>query len=214
MKSYGIGEVIESFHANYTKGELVSGLFGWSQYILVNVEDGPGAPRKLPPKTDPSEFIAVGGTALTAYFGLLNIGGVTAKDKTVVISAAAGATGSSAVQIAKHVIGVEKVYGIAGSPEKCRLVEELGADKCFNYKDPAWKEQLSDAVWKERDGIDCYFDNVAGEILDLCLRKMNRNGRVVACGAIAGMPPPPLDPAKLRDINGWELQATIAMRVA
>ena len=100
---------------------------------------------------------------------------------TVVVSGAAGATGSMVVQIAKHLLGCKKVIGIAGSDDKCKWVESLGADVCLNYKKSSFKEDLIKAT----DGyVEVYFDNVGGEILDLMLTRMKKGGRVAACGAI------------------------------
>ena len=103
--------------------------------------------------------------------------------ESLVVSGAAGATGSMVVQIAKHIVGCSKIIGLAGSDEKCRWVESLGADKCINYKDKDWKEQLVKAT----DGyVDIFFDNVAGEQLDVMLDRLTQGGRIAACGGIAG----------------------------
>lgn len=99
------------------------------------------------------------------------------------VSGAAGATGSMVVQIAKHIVGCSKVIGLAGSNEKCRWVESLGADVCINYKDADWKEQLKKAT---SGFVDMYFDNVGGEQLDFMLGRMKTYGRISACGAISG----------------------------
>lgn len=102
--------------------------------------------------------------------------------ESLVVSGAAGATGSMVVQIAKHIVGCSKIIGLAGSDDKCRWVESLGADKCINYKDSNWKDQLK----KETEGfVDMYFDNVGGEQLDLMLTRLKRGGRVAACGFIS-----------------------------
>ena len=87
------------------------------------------------------------------------------------------------VQIAKHIVGCSKIIGLAGSDDKCRWVESLGADKCINYKDADWRDQLTKAT----DGyVDMYFDNVGGEQLDFMLGRLKKFGRVAACGAISG----------------------------
>jgi len=125
---------------------------------------------------------AFGSTGLTAYYGLVVVGEAKAGQR-VVVSGAAGATGSMVVQIAKKIVGCSEVIGIAGSDEKCRWVESLGADKCLNYKKPGFYEELKKAT----DGfVDQFFDNVGGEILDFMLARMKRNGVVVACGSISG----------------------------
>jgi len=87
------------------------------------------------------------------------------------------------VQVAKHIVGCSKIIGLAGSDDKCRWVESLGADKCINYKDSDWQDQLTKAT----DGyVDMYFDNVGGEQLDFMLGRMKKNGRISACGSISG----------------------------
>ena len=102
--------------------------------------------------------------------------------ESVVVSGAAGATGSMVVQIAKHIVGCSKVIGLAGSDEKCLWVESLGADTCINYKDTDWKDQLTKAT---TGFVDLYFDNVGGEQLDFMLGRMKTFGRIAACGAIS-----------------------------
>jgi NADPH-dependent curcumin reductase CurA len=103
--------------------------------------------------------------------------------ESVVISGAAGATGQMVVQIAKHIVGCSKIIGLAGTDEKCRWVESLGADKCINYKDSDWRDQLTKAT---EDYADMYFDNVGGEQLDFMLGRLKKFGRVAACGSISG----------------------------
>ena len=120
-------------------------------------------------------------TGLTAYYSLVIVARTTAED-TVIVSGAASATGSMVVQIAKHVVGCKRVIGIAGGPEKCRWVESLGADVCVDYKAERFRDELIEAT---KDNASVYFDNVGGEILDLCLTRLRRYGRVAACGAIS-----------------------------
>ncbi|KAG0128113.1 hypothetical protein HOY82DRAFT_671743 [Tuber indicum] len=184
MSATAIGEVIESSHPEHRKGDLVRGAFGWSEYVLVDTD----SPRdwqlvKIPPKTDPADFMAMGGTALAAYFGLLSVGAASSSsDKTIVVSAAAAAIGSIVVQIAKNVLGIKRVVGIAGSEEQCNVVrEECGADIALNYKSPNFRHEFEEAT---PEYVDIYFDNTGGEALELSLRRIARNGRVVACGAI------------------------------
>jgi len=87
------------------------------------------------------------------------------------------------VQIAKHIVGCSKIIGLAGTDDKCRWVESLGADKCINYKDANWRDQLTKAT---DDYVDMYFDNVGGEQLDFMLGRLKKFGRVAACGSISG----------------------------
>ena len=154
---------------------------GWVDYT---VQDAAKVERKIEriPGLSETQFLgALGLTGLTAYYGIKEIGRA-GPDDTVVVSGAAGATGSMVVQIAKHMLGCKRVIGLAGESGKCNWVESLGADLCLNYKDADFKEQLIRAT----DGfVEVYFDNVGGGILDLMLTRMKRFGRVLACGAIA-----------------------------
>jgi hypothetical protein len=118
---------------------------------------------------------------LTAYYGLKTIVKAGPAD-TLVVSGAAGATGSMVVQIAKKLLGCKKVIGIAGTDEKCQWVKSLGADICLNYKGPDFKESLITAT---EGFVEVYFDNVGGEILDMMLTRVARHGRIAACGAIS-----------------------------
>jgi len=151
---------------------------GWTDYALLNESDV----KKLQifPGMDPLDYLgALGGTGLTAYFGLLDIGKVKAGD-VCVVSGAAGAVGSIVCQIAK--IKGAKVIAIAGTSEKCRWLEEdLGVDKALNYKSPDFRQEFKENVGY----LDVYFDNVGGDILDLCLGRLKQNARIVMCGAIS-----------------------------
>ena len=120
---------------------------------------------------------------MTAYIGLLTVGKATPATKTIVISAAAGATGSTVCQIAKNVLGIQKVIGITGSAEKCNvLTTHCGCDISLNYKDPDFVEKLKGAT---TEYIDLFFDNVGGFVLDSVLERMAKNGRVVSCGSVS-----------------------------
>ncbi|KAF3988822.1 hypothetical protein FT663_00392 [Candidozyma haemuli var. vulneris] len=187
IQARGIGKILESKSAKYAAGDYVSGSFGWADEQVVpdstlTLKLDPNAGLPLP-----TYLATLGSIGLTAYFGLKEVGKLQ-KGQSVLISAASGATGSTAVQLAKHLFGASKVYGIAGSDEKARWVESLGADKCVNYKNPGWKEELA----KEFETVDVYFDNVGGETLSWALTKVTRFGRVIACGAIAGYNDPTL----------------------
>ena len=179
MRSAGIGEIVESLNEKLPVGAWVSGMTG-AQNELVS--DGKGLQRfdasKLP---HPGWALSVfGATGLTAYFGLIEIGAVKAGE-TVVVSAASGAVGSAVVQIARN-LGC-RVIGIAGGPKKCAYVkDELGADAVIDYKN----EKISDALKLHcPDGIDVYFDNVGGEILDAALKRLRLKARIVVCGGIS-----------------------------
>jgi NADPH-dependent curcumin reductase CurA len=171
--------VVESRNAKFPVGAWVSGMLGVQDSL---VSDGKGLrafdPRMLP---DPAWALSVfGATGLTAWFGLHDIGKVQASD-VVVVSAAAGAVGSAAVQIAKaHGC---RVIGIAGGPDKCAYVkDELGADEVIDYKAGGIGKALSAAC---PDGIDVYFDNVGGETLDAVLKRLRLKARIVLCGGIS-----------------------------
>ncbi|OQU97383.1 hypothetical protein CLAIMM_03317 [Cladophialophora immunda] len=153
----------------------------WNEYTVLDAATlTPVQP--LPKGLGLTHYLgALGGPGLTAYYGLVVVCEAKKGDK-VVVSGAAGATGSMAVQIAKHIVGASNVIGIAGNEDKCRWVESLGADKCLDYKSPSFAEDLKKAT---NDGVDVYFDNVGGEILDLMLGRLSMYGRVAACGAIS-----------------------------
>jgi len=179
MRSFGVGRVVESRHPNYLEGELVQGLLGWQDYALL---DGDSARLSVVPEGVPIPIAmsALGITGLTAYFGLLEIGRPEAGE-TVVVSGAAGATGSVVGQIAR--LKGCRVVGIAGGPEKCRwLVDEARFDAAIDYRREDVAARLGELC---PGGIDVYFDNVGGEILDAALARLAFKGRVVLCGAIA-----------------------------
>jgi NADPH-dependent curcumin reductase CurA len=180
VRSGGVAEILESNSDDYKPGELVFGFTGWQDYVLASQAGGyQGLPEGVPPTLALSLF---GITGMTAYFGLLDVGRLKEGD-VVVVSGAAGATGSTVGQIAK-IKGAGKVIGIAGGPEKCRsIVEELGFDEAIDYKSENVSSRLREAA---PDGIDLYFDNVGGEILDACLANLAMRGRIVLCGAISG----------------------------
>ena len=178
MRAGAIGRVIASEHPGFAVGEHLYGAFGVQEFALG---DGKGIVKldaSLAPLT--TYLGALGITGMTAYFGLLDVGALKAGE-TVVVSGAAGAVGSVAGQIAK--IKGARVIGIAGSEEKCRwLVEELGFDAAIDYKAQDVRRALRDGA---PDGVDVYFDNVGGEILDAVLTRLARGARIVICGAVS-----------------------------
>jgi NADPH-dependent curcumin reductase CurA len=191
IRSGGVGEVIKTRSDAYSPGQLVFGMTGWQEYVIA--DNAARALQVLPGGVDPKAVLGVlGVTGMTAYFGLIDVGRVQAGD-VVVVSGAAGATGSVVGQIAK-IKGTQKVVGIAGGPEKCAyVVDELGFDEAIDYKNENVAKRLRDVC---PDGIDLYFDNVGGQILDDCLANIAQRGRVVLCGAIStytsdGPPPGP-----------------------
>jgi NADPH-dependent curcumin reductase CurA len=178
MRALGAGQVIASRNAAFAVGDHVTGVFGVQEYAISRGEGMMKVDVQFAPL---ARYLSVlGMPGLTAYFGLLDIGQPKAGE-TVLISAAAGAVGAVAGQIAK--IKSCRTIGIAGGPEKCRfVVDELGFDASIDYKADDVKAALSRHCPK---GIDVYFDNVGGEILDTALVFLNRRARVVICGAIS-----------------------------
>ena len=177
MAGGGVAEVVESKAPGLAVGDLVFGDTGWQDYATA-----PGKLLLKLPRVEPlTHLLSVYGVAgLTAYFGLLDVGRPETGE-TVVVSAAAGSVGSIVGQIAK--IKECRVIGIAGGPEKCRwLTEHLGFDAAVDYKDGGLFKALRAAAPK---GIDVYFDNVGGAVLEACLPLMNAHGRVACCGAIS-----------------------------
>ena len=185
MRAGGVGEVIESKSSEFKVGDPVQGMLGWQEIAAV----GPGTTR-VPDGVEPRLMLSVlGVTGLTAYFGLLDLG-QPKKGETVVVSGAAGATGSVAAQIAR--IQGCRVIGIAGGPEKCGwLTERARLDGAIDYKSENVAHRLHELCPK---GIDVYFDNVGGDILDACLAQLAMKARVVLCGGISAYnekePPP------------------------
>jgi NADPH-dependent curcumin reductase CurA len=178
MRAGAVGRVIASQNPGFAVGDHVVGMFGMQEYAL---SDGKGV-SKIDPSLAPLPVYlgTLGMPGLTAYFGLLEVGALKAGD-TVVVSGAAGAVGMPVGQIAK--IKGARVVGIAGGPAKCQYaVKELGFDACIDYK----KEDVKDALRQHcPNGINVYFDNVGGEILDAALTQLARGARVVICGAVS-----------------------------
>ena len=185
MAGYAVAEVVDSRAPGLATGDLVFADTGWQEYAVLPA-------RKLgkAPKVEPmTHLISIYGVAgLTAYFGLLRIG-EPRPGETLVVSAAAGSVGSIVGQIAR--IKGCRAVGIAGGKAKCDwLVQDLGFDAAVDYKAGALPNTLKQAAPK---GIDVYFDNVGGGVLEACLSQMNIGGRIVCCGAISaydGAPPP------------------------
>ena len=178
MRAGGCGEVIASRHPNFEPGDHVSGVTGAQEYAVLGGDGLIKVDPDLAPL--PVHIGTLGMPGMTAYFGLLDIGKPQEGD-TVVVSGAAGAVGSVVGQIAK--IKGCRAVGIAGGEEKCRhVVEELGFDACIDYKSENVAKALRQHCPK---GINVYFDNVGGEILDAALAGLARHASVVICGAIS-----------------------------
>jgi NADPH-dependent curcumin reductase CurA len=178
MRAIAVGRIVASRDERFAEGDHVSGLLGIQEYAIA-----PGdALQKVDPEVAPlpAWLGVLGMPGLTAYFGLLDIGRPE-PGQTVVVSGAAGAVGSLVGQIAK--IQGARAVGIAGGPEKCRYITaELGFDGAIDYKNEDVPAALREAC---PNGIDVYFDNVGGEILDAALARLAFNARVVICGAIS-----------------------------
>src|SRR6201993_5309049 len=174
MKAGTIGQIVESKREGFAKGDLVQGLFGWEDYT-VNGGEGLMGLQKLPRGTDPILALSLlGTTGLTAYFGTLAVGAVKAGD-TFVVSGAAGATGSVSGMIAK--IKGCRVVGIAGGPSKCGwLVNEAGFHGAIDYKNEDVGSALSRLC---PNGVDIYFDNVGGKILETVMDRIANDARIV-----------------------------------
>jgi NADPH-dependent curcumin reductase CurA len=180
MRAVAVAEVIASENDAYPTGSLVQGLYGWQEYAVARPDD-PMPPMALPEGTPPTMPLSIlGMTSLTAYFGLLDVG-QPKSGETVLVSGAAGATGSVVVQIAK--IKGCRVVGIAGGEEKCRwLREACGADAVIDYRSENVEARLGELC---PDGIDVFFDNVGGDILEAAIEHIADFGRIVLCGQIA-----------------------------
>ncbi|MEL7247002.1 MAG: NADP-dependent oxidoreductase [Bacteroidota bacterium] len=178
MRAGSIGEVVASKHEKFQEGDVVSGWGGVQEYCLTDGTNWYKVDASLAPMT--AYIGTLGMPGMTAYFGILEVGKITEGD-VVLVSGAAGAVGSVVGQIAK--IKGCTVVGIAGGPEKCQyLTEELGFDAAIDYKNENVGRALKEHCPK---GIDVYFDNVGGDILDMALARLRMHARVVICGAIS-----------------------------
>ena len=180
MQSFAIGQVLESRRPEFKPGDIVRGELGWQDYVVTDGK-GFGGMQKVPPGTPPDLALSLFGVnGLTAYFGMIEIGKIKAGE-TVVVSGAAGATGSVAGQVGK--IKGCRVIGIAGGKAKCAwLVNEAHFDAAIDYKGEDIGTRLSDLCPR---GIDVFFDNVGGEVLNEVLARININARIVLCGSIS-----------------------------
>ena len=179
VRSGGIGRIIDSKNPDYKNGDLTFGLVGWQTHCLTkpNAEDRFRVVPDILPM--PTMLNVMGSTGITAYYGLVELG-KPKPGETVLVSGAAGATGSVVVQIAKlkgcHVIG------IAGGKEKCDWLKRIGVDDVIDYKNSDVQKELLKVA---KNGIDIYFDNVGGKILETVLELINIKARVLLCGGIS-----------------------------
>ena len=182
MRAGGVGVVVASKSDKFAVGDYVSGGIGVQQYWTGAAADKTAGFYKIDPRMAPltTWLNTLGMPGMTGYFGLIESGQPKAGE-TVVVSGAAGAVGMTVGQVAKH-LGC-RVVGIAGGKEKCDfVVNELGFDACIDYKNGDVREGLKEHCPK---GVDVYFDNVGGEILDTVLTRINLKARIVICGAIS-----------------------------
>lgn len=179
MRALGLGEVVASKNPDFAVGDTVTGVLGVQEYVE---SDGRGL-QKVSPTADvpPERYLALlGMTGMTAYFGLFDVGALE-EGETVVVSGAAGAVGSVVGQLAK--VKGARVIGIAGGPEKCAwITDDLGFDAAIDYRSDNVSQRLEELA---PEGVDVYFDNVGGDILDAVLGRLAMHARVVICGAIS-----------------------------
>lgn len=196
MRSFGVGEVVESRHPDFVTGDVVHGLFGWQTHAI---SDGSEISRKVTETDLPRSYALgiMGLNGITAYFGLREGCAAKAGD-TVVVSTAAGAVGSAVGQIAK-IMGCRTV-GIAGGAEKTRLcIEDFGYDAAIDYKSQDVGAALAEAC---PDGVDCYFDNTCGPISDAVMEHLALGARITICGtaAVTDWNPTPMGPRVHRQL--------------
>jgi NADPH-dependent curcumin reductase CurA len=177
MEAGGVGEVVASNHAGFVPGDKVFGMTGWASHAALPG----GALRKLPDGIVPSTALGVlGMPGFTGWYGLNRIGQPKAGE-TLVVAAATGPVGSMVGQLAKRA-GLRAV-GVAGGAEKCKLaVDRFGFDACIDHRSPTMADDLKAAT---PDGIDIYFENVGGAVLEAVMPRMNPHGRIPLCGMIA-----------------------------
>ncbi len=177
MHGFALGEVVQSNAPDVSVGDLVEGMLGWQDYAVMKATEVARRDARYRPE---ALMGVLGITGLTAYYGLREVGRPK-PGETVLVSAAAGAVGSFAGQIAK--IEGCRVVGTAGGPEKCAwLTQELGFDAAIDYKSADLRAALKDACPR---GIDIYFDNTGGAVLQAALFQMNTGGRIVCCGNLS-----------------------------
>ncbi|RVQ66564.1 NADP-dependent oxidoreductase [Croceicoccus ponticola] len=179
MVGLALGRVTESRDGRFPVGSLARAFGQWADYSTIRPDEGWAVPLDDDIDDIRQHFGVLGLNGWTALYGVQDILRIK-EGETLVVSAAAGATGSLAVQVGR-ILGA-KVVGIAGGPDKCRyVVETLGADRCIDYKN----EDVAAALGEIEGGIDAYFENVGGPILDAVLQNMALYGRIAVCGMIA-----------------------------
>lgn len=181
IRSSGAGVVTESRSGHYEVGDVVVGRTNWQEWVIADEDHKFSVVPKGTGLDLPTVMNVLGVTGVTAYYGLLDVGQMKEGD-VVVVSGAAGATGSVVGQIARA-RGAARVIGVAGGAQKCaEVVERYGFDECLDYREPGLTLRIAAAC---PAGVDLYFDNVGGEVLDSVLANIAMRGRVVMCGAIS-----------------------------
>jgi len=190
MRAAALGTVVKTNGVKTKVGDVVRGVFGWCDYVIIQEKT---LETIIPKGLNELDFLgSLGMPGLTAYFGLLDVGKIQ-PGETLVVSGAAGAVGSVVCQIGK--IKGARVIALAGSDDKVAWLEnELGVDKGLNYKSPTFAEDFK----KHVGYLDVYFDNVGGATLDLCLGRLNQGARIALCGAISAY-----NEAKPRGLQGY-----------
>ncbi|GAA5866335.1 hypothetical protein JCM1840_004089 [Sporobolomyces johnsonii] len=182
MRAVGVGRVAlvpSSSTASFAIGDWVTGLMGWTEYAQMQVKELESI--SVSKDVSPTYYLgALGMTGQTAYWGLLDVAKIK-QGETVVVSGAAGAVGSLGCQIA--LLHGCRVIALAGGPEKCSWLKDLGCHEVIDYKQKDFQASYRDALGKK--GVDVYFDNVGGEILDMVLTRLNKKARIALCGAIS-----------------------------
>jgi len=207
VRAGGVGQVVKSNNPNFRVGQIVQGAFGWQDYALMSDTSGILPTTVLPKGVTPEQALGVFGiTGPTAYFGLTQIG-KPKPGETVLVSGAAGATGSVAIQIAKA-MGCRTI-GIAGGPEKCAWVTKVaGADACIDYRRGSVAAQIREYA---PHGVNVVFENVGGEILEAALQNLAQHARVVLCGGISAYNDP--DPTKSYGIRSYMMLVLARARI-
>lgn len=202
VRAGAVGQVVKSNHPGFEAGQMVQGGFGWREYVVSSGMTEIGPITRLLPGVSPEQALGVFGiTGLTAWFGLTDVGKPTPGD-TVLVSGAAGATGSVVAQVAKA-LGCT-VIGIAGGPDKCRWVTEVaGADACIDYR----REDVTARIKALAPaGVNVVFENVGGEILEAAMMNLALRARIVLCGGISSYNEE--DPSRVKGIRPY-MQLTI-----
>ena len=190
MRGMTLSRIIASKSPSLPIGTLCITVSGWTELCIQSTKAITPLPSPLPATIKPTDYLStLGITGLSAYFGLFRIAALKAGE-LIVVTGAAGATGSAVCQIAKHVVGA-RVLAIAGSEEKCKWLKELGCDEVLNYKEEGFEGRFLDVTkGKKEEGkaaeiggcIDVFWDNVGGSMLDLGLKRAGRGSRFVLCG--------------------------------